>query len=44
LLKFFDLASTLLLGLEGIGGGILEILACLSFDNLLVVVFLAGAY
>ena len=44
LLKFFDLASTLLLGLERIGGGILEMLACLSFDNLLVVIFLVDAY
>ena len=44
LLKNFDLASIFLLGLKGIGEEILKMLVCLSFDNLLVVVFLVGTY
>jgi len=42
LVKIFNLTNTLLLGLEGIGQGILKILACLLFDSLLVVVLLVG--
>jgi len=41
-LKNFDLANMLLLGLEGIDRGILEISACLPLDSLLVVIFLVG--
>jgi len=40
LLKDFDLASILLLGLGGISKEILKMLACLPFNSLLVVVFL----
>ena len=40
LLKNFDLASMLLLGLGGINKGILEMLACLPSNSLLVIMFL----
>jgi len=42
-LKNFDLANTLLLGLGGINGGILEILAYLPLNMLFGVIFLIGA-
>jgi len=41
-LKNLDLVKTLLLGLGGMGRGILKILACLSLDELLLIIFFVG--
>ena len=41
-LKNFDLANTLLLGLEGINEEILEMLACLPLNMLFRIIFLTG--
>jgi len=41
-LKNLDLVKKLLLGLGGMGRGILKILACLSLDELLLIIFFVG--